>query len=133
MVAAERRPKGPNALGMTELCGNHIGVDPYPPQPPDRAETGGRSIEGLSHVLIDPDTGEPVSTGTEGEIWVRGYSVMQRLYKREREDVFTPDGYYRTGDCGVDYDDGWIKFTGRLGDLIKTSGGTNVTPKSNSR
>jgi acyl-CoA synthetase (AMP-forming)/AMP-acid ligase II len=50
------------------------------------------------------------------------------LYKREREDVFTPDGYYRTGDCGVRYDDGWIKFTGRLGDLIKTGGGTNVTP-----
>jgi acyl-CoA synthetase (AMP-forming)/AMP-acid ligase II len=53
---------------------------------------------------------------------------MQRLYKREREDVFTANGYYRTGDCGVEYDDGWIKFTGRLGDLIKTGGGTNVTP-----
>lgn len=128
MVPTERRPKGPNALGMTELCGNHIGVDPYPPQPPDRAETGGRSIEGLSHVLVDPDTGTPVPAGTDGEIWVRGYSLMQRLYKREREDVFTPDGYYRTGDCGVEYDDGWIKFTGRLGDLIKTGGGTNVTP-----
>ena len=53
---------------------------------------------------------------------------MQRLHKREREEVFTADGYYRTGDCGIQYDDGWIKFTGRLGDLIKTSGGTNVTP-----
>jgi acyl-CoA synthetase (AMP-forming)/AMP-acid ligase II len=54
--------------------------------------------------------------------------LMQRLHKHEREDVFTPDGYYRTGDCGVQYDDGWIRFTGRLGELIKTSGGTNVTP-----
>ena len=128
MVPPERRPQGPNALGMTELCGNHIGVDPYPTQPPERAETGGRSIEGLTHVLVDPDSNEPVPVGTEGEIWVRGYSLMQRLYKREREDVFTPDGYYRTGDCGIAYDDGWIKFTGRLGDLIKTGGGTNVTP-----
>lgn len=128
MVPPERRPKGPNALGMTELCGNHVGVDPYPPQPPDRRETGGYSVEGLSHLLVDPATGEPVAPGTDGEIWVRGYSLMQRLYKREREDVFTPDGYYRTGDCGVRYDDGWIKFTGRLGDLIKTGGGTNVTP-----
>jgi acyl-CoA synthetase (AMP-forming)/AMP-acid ligase II len=128
MVAPDRRPQGPNALGMTELCGNHIGVDPYPPQPPDRAETGGFSIEGLSHILVDPETGDPVSPGTIGEIWVRGYSLMQRLYKREREDVFTADGYYRTGDCGVQSDDGWIKFTGRLGDLIKTGGGTNVTP-----
>lgn len=128
MVPPERRPKGPNALGMTELCGNHIGVDPYPAQPADRRETGGYSIDGLSHLLVDPATGDPVSAGTVGEIWVRGYSLMQRLYKREREDVFTPDGYYRTGDCGVQYDDGWIKFTGRLGDLIKTGGGTNVTP-----
>ena len=128
MVPPERRPKGPNALGMTELCGNHIGVDPYVPQPPERSETGGVSIEGLHHLLVDPDTGEPVPHGTPGEIWVRGYSLMQRLHKREREDVFTPDGYYRTGDCGVEDDDGWIRFTGRLGDLIKTSGGTNVTP-----
>ncbi|WP_396930291.1 class I adenylate-forming enzyme family protein [Mycolicibacterium sp.] len=128
MVSPDRRPQGPNALGMTELCGNHIGVDPYPAQPQDRAETGGYSVEGLTHLLVDPHTLEPVPTGTAGEIWVRGYSMMQRLYKREREDVFTPDGYYRTGDCGVQYDDGWIKYTGRLGDLIKTGGGTNVTP-----
>lgn len=128
MVPPERRPMGPNALGMTELCGNHIGVDPYVPQPPDRSETGGVSIEGLHHLLVDPETGQPVPVGTPGEIWVRGYSLMQRLHKREREEVFTPDGYYRTGDCGVEYDDGWISFTGRLGDLIKTGGGTNVTP-----
>lgn len=128
MVPAPRRPKGPNALGMTELCGNHIGVDPYVPQPPERSETGGVSIEGLHHLLVDPDTGQPVPVGTPGEIWVRGYSLMQRLHKHEREEVFTADGYYRTGDCGVEYDDGWINFTGRLGDLIKTGGGTNVTP-----
>jgi acyl-CoA synthetase (AMP-forming)/AMP-acid ligase II len=128
MVDPHRRPQGPNALGMTELCGNHVGVDPYPPQPPNRGETGGFSIEGLDHILVDPETGDPVSSGTAGEIWVRGYSLMQRLYKREREEVFTADGYYRTGDCGVQSDDGWITFTGRLGDLIKTGGGTNVTP-----
>lgn len=128
MVPPDRRPQGPNALGMTELCGNHIGVDPYPPQPPERAETGGYSVDGLNHLLVDPEIGEPVPIGTDGEIWVRGYSLMQRLYKREREDVFTPDGYYRTGDRGVQYEDGWITFTGRLGDLIKTGGGTNVTP-----
>ena len=128
MVPPDRRPQGPNALGMTELCGNHIGVDPYIAQPAERSETGGFSIEGLEHVLVDPDSGEPVPEGTDGEIWVRGYSLMQRLYKREREDVFTPDGFYRSGDCGVQYADGWIQFTGRLGDLIKTGGGTNVTP-----
>ena len=128
MVPPDRRPTGPNALGMTELCGNHVGVDPYVPQPPERSETGGLTIDGLEHLVVSPESGEPVPIGTSGEIWVRGYSLMQRLHKREREDVFTPDGYYRTGDCGVQAEDGWITFTGRLGDLIKTSGGTNVTP-----
>lgn len=85
-------------------------------------------MEGLEHLIVDPDTGTALPGGFGGEIWVRGYSLMQRLYKREREDVFTPDGYYRTGDCGVRSEDGWITFTGRLGDLIKTGGGTNVTP-----
>jgi acyl-CoA synthetase (AMP-forming)/AMP-acid ligase II len=128
IVPNDRRPKGPNALGMTELCGNHVGVDPYVPQPPERSETGGLTIDGLEHLVVDPESGQPVPIGTEGEIWARGYSLMQRLYKREREDVFTPDGYYRTGDCGVEAEDGWIRFTGRLGDMIKTGGGTNVTP-----
>ena len=59
-----------------------------------------------------PTTGQPVPAAPKARSGSRGYSLMQRLYKREREDVFTPDGYYRTGDCGVEYDDGWIKFTG---------------------
>lgn len=128
MVPPDRQPKGSVGLGMTELCGNHIAADPYLPQPAHRAEIGGAPMEGLHHLIVDPDTAEPVPDGTEGEIWVRGYSLMQRLHKREREEVFTPDGYYRTGDCGIKYDDDWIGFTGRVGDLIKTSGGTSVTP-----
>ncbi|OMC44930.1 class I adenylate-forming enzyme family protein [Mycobacterium sp. IS-1264] len=128
MVPPQRQPKGSSGLGMSELCGNHLGVDPYLPQSPDRSEIGGPPIEGLHHLIVDPVTGQPAPVGAQGEIWVRGYSLMQRLHKREREEVFTPDGYYRTGDCGVEYDDGWIRFTGRLGDLIKTGGGTNVTP-----
>lgn len=128
MVPPERRPVGADSLGMTELCGNHLGADPYTAQPPHRKNTVGPSIEGLTHRIVDPETGEPQKPGAVGEIWVRGYSLMSRLYKREREDVFTPDGFYRTGDCGCVDEDGWVTFTGRLGELIKTGGGTNVTP-----
>ncbi len=128
MVPPERRPPGPSALGMTEMCGSHIGVDSYLPQPAERTETGGWPAEGLEHLIVDPETGKPVPDGVSGEIWVRGLSLMQRLYKRERQAVFTPDGYYRTGDCGIRSADGWITFSGRLGELIKTGGGTNVTP-----
>lgn len=128
MVPPDRRPPGPNALGMTELCGSHIGVDPYIAQPPDRTGTGGWTLDGLEHIIVDPVSGTEQPVGASGEIWVRGRSLMQRLYKKERDEVFTPDGYYRTGDCGVRFADGWITFSGRLGELIKTGGGTNVTP-----
>jgi acyl-CoA synthetase (AMP-forming)/AMP-acid ligase II len=53
---------------------------------------------------------------------------MQGLQRREREDVFEPDGWYRTGDAGHFDADGWFYFTGRLGEMIKTPGGANVTP-----
>ena len=53
---------------------------------------------------------------------------MQGLQRREREEVFEPDGWYRTGDAGHFDADGWFYFTGRLGDMIKTPGGANVTP-----
>ena len=128
MVPPQRRPVGTDSLGMTELCGNHLGADPYQQQPAHRRSTVGPSIDGLTHRIVDPETGEPMPAGAVGEIWVRGYSLMQRLYKREREEVFTADGFYRTGDCGSADEDGWVTFSGRLGDMIKTGGGTNVTP-----
>jgi acyl-CoA synthetase (AMP-forming)/AMP-acid ligase II len=67
-------------------------------------------------------------TGSVGEVWLRGYSLMLGFHKRERADTFTPDGWYRTGDAGRFDEDDHFYFTGRMGDLIKTSG-MNVTPR----
>ena len=78
--------------------------------------------------MVDPETGVELPAGADGELWVRGYSLMQGLHRREREDVFEPDGWYRTGDAGHFDADGWFYFTGRLGEMIKTPGGANVTP-----
>ena len=130
MVPPRQRPPEPHAdsLGMTELCGNHLGADPYVPQPESRRGTFGPSVDGLEHLIVSRATGREVPRGEVGEIYARGYSLMQGLYKREREDVFTADGYYPTGDAGRMDIDGWVTFTGRLGDLIKTPNGTNVTP-----
>ena len=116
------------ALGMTETCACHTNYDPYVALPESKRGTFGPSIEGLEHKIIDPTTGEPVAPGVEGEILVRGYSLMVSRYKVERADVFDADGWLHTGDAGRIDDDGWIFFTGRLGDMIKTTGGTNVTP-----
>ena len=62
-----------------------------------------------------------------GEIWIRGDALMEGLYKKEREDTFEADGWYRTGDGGH-FRDGFLFFTGRLGEMIKT-GGANVSPR----
>jgi len=58
---------------------------------------------------------------------------MQGFHRREREEVFEPDGWYRTGDAGHFDADGWFYFTGRLGEMIKTAGGANVTPRRYAR
>jgi acyl-CoA synthetase (AMP-forming)/AMP-acid ligase II len=85
-------------------------------------------LPGLSHKIVDPETGEELPPGHDGELWARGYSLMQGLWRREREDVFEPDGWYRTGDVGRFDEDGWFYFVGRLGEMIKTPGGANVAP-----
>jgi len=53
---------------------------------------------------------------------------MLGLYKREREEVFTSDGWYRSGDGGYFDAEGHFYFKGRLGEQIKSSG-VNVTPR----
>ena len=130
LVPPDRRPPEVNStsLGMTEMCSSHTLWDQYDPLPESRRGTFGRSLPGISHKVVDPETGVELPAGADGELWVRGYSLMQGLHRREREDVFEPDGWYRTGDAGHFDADGWFYFTGRLGEMIKTPGGANVTP-----
>ena len=114
-----------NALGMTETCGPHTWAHGVLPEA--RRGSFGTSVDGVSHKVVDPDTGAVLSAGEFGELCVRGYSLMQSLHKVEREDTFDADGYYHTGDGGSFDADGVLYFKGRLGDMIK-SGGANVTP-----
>ena len=130
LVTPDRRPPEVNStsLGMTEMCSSHTLWDQYDPLPDSRRGTFGKSLPGITHKVVDPGTGAEVPAGEDGELWVRGYALMQGLQRREREDVFEPDGWYRTGDAGHFDADGWFYFTGRLGEMIKTPGGANVTP-----
>jgi acyl-CoA synthetase (AMP-forming)/AMP-acid ligase II len=130
LVPAGQRPPEVNStsLGMTEMCSVHTSWDQYDPMPESRRGTFGKSLEGIEHKVVDPETLTELPAGEDGELWARGYSLMQGLQRREREDVFEPDGWYRTGDVGHFDADGWFYFTGRLGEMIKTPGGANVTP-----
>jgi acyl-CoA synthetase (AMP-forming)/AMP-acid ligase II len=116
----------PNGLGMTETCGPHT----YTGEgalPEERRACFGAAIPGIEHKVVDPESGRVLGAGEVGEICVRGYSLMQGLYKRERGESFDRDGFYHTGDAGFFTEDGLLYFQGRLGEMIK-SGGANVTP-----
>ncbi|MAE95113.1 MAG: acyl-CoA synthetase [Deltaproteobacteria bacterium] len=132
LLPAEQRPTDPllrsNSLGMTETCGPHT-MDRMDRELPEKLRGSfGRAVPGLDHKIVDPETGATLGAGEFGEICVRGYSVAQGLYKKEREEVFDRDGYYHTGDGGQFTADGVLFFEARLGDLIKTAG-ANVTPR----
>ena len=116
-----------NALGMTETFGPVGAEPPAGILPPEKAGTMGRTVAGYEREIIDPDTGASLPPGAVGELRVRGPGLMVGYYKREREDTFDPDGFFRTGDrCSIDAD-GFLSWHGREGDLIKTSG-ANVSP-----
>jgi acyl-CoA synthetase (AMP-forming)/AMP-acid ligase II len=117
-----------NSLGMTETLGPHTFHPAGEALPPGKEGSFGRSVPGVEHKVVDPVTFEELPAGATGELWLRGYSLMLGLHKREREDTFTPDGWYRTGDGGHLDGDGHFYFTGRMGDLVK-SAGMNITPR----
>jgi acyl-CoA synthetase (AMP-forming)/AMP-acid ligase II len=132
-MPADRRPPDQGlavtSLGMSETCGPHtfwIPEEEVKGSPEEYRGSFGHEVPGTQHRIVDPETGQDLQDGQEGEVLVRGYSLMKGLYKREPSEVFDADGWYRTGDRGL-FRDGWFFFTGRQSDLIKTRG-SNVAP-----
>ena len=55
---------------------------------------------------------------------IRGPHTLRGICRRSREDVFTPDGFYPTGDLGRLDDQGFLFYHGRSDDMFKVSGAT---------
>jgi len=115
-------------LGMTETCGPYSGTSPEERlRNPDRpVNCVGRTRPYMERRIVEPESGRVLGEGERGAIHVRGYALAEGLLKRERTEVFDPDGWYNTGDQGY-VQDGLLFFTGRLTEMIKTSG-NNVSP-----
>lgn len=111
--------------GITE-CSPLISVNPY--TAPKRGSVG-PSVESCN-VMIDGK--DKNSKGyIEGEILVKGTNVMLGYYENEQAnaEVFTEDGYFRTGDIGYMDEDGYIYITGRKKSVIVLENGKNVFPE----
>jgi acyl-CoA synthetase (AMP-forming)/AMP-acid ligase II len=79
--------------------------------------TGGKELR-----ICDPETGVPLPGGCEGEICVRGPSLLSHYDGQEPADCRDAEGFFHTGDLGWIDSHGALHFLGRLRDVIKTAG-----------
>ena len=78
---------------------------------------------------VDPITGAHLPDGADGEIVVRGVSLMEGYWDRPEDTAATlVDGWLRTGDLGRVLSNGYLQLSGRTKELYK-SGGELVMPK----
>ena len=102
--------------GMTETCGASTGM------PVGRIKPGSiGQAAGYNEVRVDPAT---------GEILVRGPNVFMGYLHLPEKTAETIDegGWLHTGDVGSIDDEGFLRITDRMKDIIITAGGKNITP-----
>jgi long-chain acyl-CoA synthetase len=75
-----------------------------------------------------PVPGNEIVIAADGVVMVRGAGMFNGYLGEAGPPPFDPDGYYRTGDLGQFDAEGYLRLTGRIGDLIKTATGRRVVP-----
>ena len=95
-----------------------------------RTDTVGYDFPHVECKIIDPETGEEVPEGVNGEFCSRGYNTMKGYYKMPEatRDTVDAEGWLHSGDLACKNPDGTYRITGRLKDMI-IRGGENIYPK----
>lgn len=120
-----------NGYGLTEASGGFIFS---PRSVAKEADVIGYPIPDNEVLILNLKTGKPVETGKDGEIVVRGLSVMKRYLNMPKEttEAFIKVGnkkYLRTGDIGYLDERGVVHFRSRLKRMI-ISNGYNIYPSN---
>jgi len=116
-----------NVYGMTEIYGNSHATSADDPLEL-RLVSSGRPLPGVSHRIVDVQSGRDLGPGEVGELRLKG-RVMLGYLKDEAQTraAFDEQGWFRTGDLACVDAHGNLQFRGRLKEMVKT-GGINVSP-----
>jgi len=108
--------------GMTEILS---GTLTEPSRAGEKsATTDGRAQDGMEVRIVDLD-GKPVPAGQSGRLLVRGAQMFKGYYKRPELQTFDSEGWFDSGDLAYMDEDGYIRISGRVKDIL-IRGGENV-------
>lgn len=95
-----------------------------------KTETVGRPHPNIELIIAQPGTNKELPRGEQGEILARGYAVMKGYYNNPdaTKEAIDEDNWLHTGDLGTMDEDGFVRVTGRLKDMI-IRGGENIYPR----
>ena len=113
-----------NAFGMVEgPCCQTRPDDPIE----IRSQSIGQPVCPYDEIITVDLKGNPTPPSQEGELVARGPGIFTGYFRNPRanEGAFTPDGYFRTGDLAVIDENGTVRITGRVKDII-IRGGENI-------
>jgi fatty-acyl-CoA synthase len=91
----------------------------------ERSKGGGALISPQASVRVcDPETGRVLAAGEQGELELRGPSLLLEYYGNPQasKDAFTADGWFRSGDLGYLEADGRFCYLTRIGDVLRLGG-----------
>ncbi|CAI8612206.1 unnamed protein product [Vicia faba] len=107
--------------GLTESTAGVIRL--VGPDEDSRAGTTGRLVSGMEAKIVNPNTGDSLSPGVQGELWVRGPPVMKGYVDDPVATAVTlVDGWLKTGDICYFDNEGFVYVVDRLKELIKYKG-----------
>ncbi len=133
-----KKAADPNEMNMTGIVSVYGQTETAPgntmsswTDPLDvRTETVGYAFPHVECKVIDPETGEEVGVGENGEFCARGYNTMKGYYKMPEatRETIDAEGWLHSGDLAAKDENGNYRITGRLKDMI-IRGGENLYPK----